>query len=211
VAHVNKMPQMENANNAVSGSTALIDAARSAICVRSFGADTDRRVMIQTKANYSRKGRAICYRIIDQGEGRTARFAWDGFCDLTEDDLTSAAYSGKKLTDIVAEKEDEEEYVDAIIEVITTLSNPFKKIPISYERFKVEIVNYFGNDFLGARPKKYIDKALSGLRARGIGIEFPSGVVAGIARDGTPEEKRGRGFYICHLTDGQLMAEAMPK
>ncbi len=86
VAHVNKMPQMENANNAVSGSTALIDSARSALCIRSLGADSDRRVIVHTKANYSEKGKSVCYRIINEGVGETARFQWDGFCDLTEDD-----------------------------------------------------------------------------------------------------------------------------
>ena len=211
VAHVNKMPQMENANNAVSGSTALIDAARSALCVRSFGADSDRRVIIQTKANYSRKGKAVCYRIIDQGEGKTARFEWDGFCDLTEDDLTASARSGKKLTDIANEKQDEDENIKSIVEVITTLSETNKKIPISYKRFRAEIIDFCGEDFLGSQPKKYINKALTDLRSRGIGIEFPAGVVAGLGKDGKPEEKRDRGFYICCLTDGSLMASALPK
>lgn len=211
VAHVNKMPQMENANNAVSGSTALIDAARSALCVRSFGADSDRRVIIQTKANYSNKGKAVCYRIIDQGEGKTARFEWDGFCDLTEDDLTTSARSGKKLTDIANEKQDEDENIKSIVEVITTLSETNKKIPISYKRFRTEIIDFCGEDFLGSQPKKYINKALTDLRSRGIGIEFPAGVVAVLNKDGKPEEKRDRGFYICCLTDGSLMASALPK
>ena len=211
VAHVNKMPQMENANNAVSGSTALIDAARSALCVRSFGADSDRRVIIQTKANYSHKGKAVCYRIIDQGEGKTARFQWDGFCDLTEDDLTTSARSGKKLTDIANEKQDEDENIKSIVEVITTLSETNKKIPISYKRFRTEIIDFCGEDFLGSQPKKYINKALIDLRSRGIGIEFPAGVVAGLDKDGKPEGKRDRGFYICCLTDGSLMTSALPK
>jgi len=211
VAHVNKMPQMENANNAVSGSTALIDAARSALCVRSFGADSDRRVIIQTKANYSRKGKAVCYRIIDQGEEKTARFEWDGFCDLTEDDLTASARSGKRLTDIANEKQDENENIKSIVEVITTLSETNKKIPISYKRFRAEIIDFCGEDFLGSQPKKYINKALTDLRSRGIGIEFPAGVVSGLDKDGKPEEKRDRGFYICCLTDGSLMASALPK
>lgn len=210
VAHVNKMPQMENANNAVSGSTALIDAARSALCVRSFGADSDRRVIIQTKANYSHKGKAVCYRIIDQGEGKTARFQWDGFCDLTEDDLTNAARTGKKLIDITNEKQDEYENIKSIVEVITTLSETNKKIPISYKRFRTEIIDFCGEDFLGSQPKKYINKALSDLRSRGIGIEFPSGTVRGLAKDGTHESNE-KGFYICCLTDGHLMASALPK
>ena len=210
VAHVNKKAQADNANDAVSGSTALIDAARSAIAVRSFGADSDRRVMVQTKSNYERKEKSVVYRIINQGDGVTARFEWAGFSDLTADDLTNSARTGKKLSDIANEKEDEEENIQAIVEVITSLSEPNKKIPISYNRFRTEIIDFCGEDFLGSQPKKYLNKALTDLRSRGIGIEIPAGVVKGLAKDGTREEN-SRGFYICRLTDGSLMADAMPK
>ena len=209
VAHVNKMPQMENANNAVSGSTALIDAARSALCVRSLGADSDRRVMIQTKANYSHKGKAVCYRIIDQGEGKTARFEWAGFCDLTEDDLTASARSGKKLTDIATEKEEDAENTETLVKVITQIAEPNQKIPISYTRLRAELIETCGVDFLGSQPKKEMYKALADLRTRGIGIEFKS-TVRGLKKDGT-HEPLSRGFLICCLTDGHLMAEALPK
>ncbi|MBD5143708.1 MAG: AAA family ATPase [Ruminococcus sp.] len=211
VAHVNKMPQTENANNAVSGSTALIDSARSALCIRSFGADSDRRIIIQTKSNYQMKAKSVCYKIINQGENKTARFEWDGFSDLTEDDLTKSARTGKKLIDIADEKQDESDNIQVIIDVITALSEPNKKIPISYKRFRTEIIDFCGEDFLGSRPKKYIDKALTDLHGRGIGLEFPAGVVTGLTKEGKAEEKRDRGFYICRLTDGSLMASAMPK
>ena len=210
VAHVNKMPQMENANNAVSGSTALIDSARSALCIRSFGADSDRRVIIQTKSNYQKKAKSVCYKIVNQGENRTARFEWDGFSDLTEDDLTNAARTGKKLTDIASEKEDDAENTTVIINVITKLAEPNKKIPISYNRLRNELIENCGVDFLGSKPKKEMYKALSDLRTRGIGIEFPVGAIRGLAKDGT-HESLSRGFIICCLTDGHLMAEAMPK
>lgn len=203
IAHVNKMPQMENANNAVSGSTALIDAARSAICIRSLSADSDRRVMIHTKANYSKKGKAVCYRIIDEGDRETARFQWDGFCNLTGDDLTAAARSGKKLTDIAEEKEDEAENTQIVIDVITRISKVNKKIPISYNRFRTEIIEECGIDFLGSQPKKEIYKALSALRSHGISIEFPTGTVRGLKKDGT-HEKNSKGFYIYYLTDNSM-------
>ncbi|MDE5754978.1 MAG: AAA family ATPase [Oscillospiraceae bacterium] len=196
VAHVNKMPQTENANNAVSGSTALIDSACSAICVRSFGTESDRRVIIQTKSNYQKKAKSVCYRIINQGENRTACFAWDGFSDLTEDDLTKSARTGKSLSDIAYEKQDESDNIQAIVEIITALSEPNKKIPISYKRFRTEMIDFCGEDFLGGQPKKYINKALSDLRSRGIGIDFPSGTVRGLTKEGTHENNE-KGFYIC--------------
>lgn len=211
VAHVNKMPQTENANNAVSGSTALIDSARSALCIRSFGADSDRRVIIQTKSNYQKKAKSVCYKIVNQGENRTAKFEWDGFSDLTEDDLTSAARTGKKLTDIASEKEDDAENTAIIVDVITKLAVPNKKIPISYNRLRNELIENCGVDFLGSQPKKEMYKALSDLRTRGIGIEFAKGAIKGLTKDGTYEKTTTRGFYICCLTDGHLMAEAMPK
>ncbi len=192
VAHVNKMPQMENANNAVSGSTALIDSARSALCIRSLGAESDKRVIIHTKANYSKKGKSVCYRIIDEGDGETARFQWDGFSDLTEDDLTSSARTGKRLSDIVDEKEDEAENVQTIIDVITRLAQHGKRIPISYNRFREEIKDECGTDFLSNQPRKDIYKVLSELRNCGISIEFAH--VRGLSKDGTQE--RGRGFII---------------
>ncbi|MBR4318927.1 MAG: AAA family ATPase, partial [Oscillospiraceae bacterium] len=187
VAHVNKMPQMENANNAVSGSTALIDSARSALCIRSFGADSDRRVIIQTKSNYQKKAKSVCYKIINQGDNKTARFEWDDFSDLTEDDLTNAARTGKKLTDIASEKEEDAENTAVIIDVITKLAEPNKKIPISYNRLRNELIENCGVDFLGSQPKKEMYKALSDPRTRGIGIEFPANSIRGLAKDGTRE------------------------
>ena len=211
VAHVNKMPQMENANNAVSGSTALIDSARSALCIRSFGADSDRRVIIQTKSNYQKKAKSVCYKIINQGDNKTARFEWDDFSDLTEDDLTNAARTGKKLTDIASEKEEDAENTAVIIDVITKLAKPNKKIPISYNRLRNELIENCGVDFLGSQPKREMYKALSDLRTRGIGIEFANGAIKSLNKDGTYEKTTTRGFYICCLTDGPLMADAMPK
>ena len=211
VAHVNKMPQTENANNAVSGSTALIDSARSALCIRSFGADSDRRVIIQTKSNYQKKAKSVCYKIINQGDNKTARFEWDDFSDLTEDDLTNAARTGKKLTDIASEKEEDAENTAVIIDIITKLAKPNKKIPISYNRLRNELIENCGVDFLGSQPKREMYKALSDLRTRGIGIEFANGAIKSLNKDGTYEKTTTRGFYICCLTDGHLMAEAMPK
>ncbi|MDE6777778.1 MAG: AAA family ATPase, partial [Oscillospiraceae bacterium] len=144
VAHVNKMPQTENANNAVSGSTALIDSSRSALCIRSFGADSDRRVMIQTKSNYQKKAKSVCYRIINQGESRTACFEWDGFTDLTEDDLTKSARTGKSLSDIEDDNFGDKENQQIAIDVIERLAICGQSINISYDRFREEIKDECG-------------------------------------------------------------------
>ena len=209
VAHVNKMPQMENANNAVSGSTALIDAARSALCVRSFGADSDRRVIIQTKANYSNKGKAVCYRIIDQGEGKTARFQWDGFCNLTEDDLTKSARTGKSLSDIENDNFDEKGNKEIAIKIIKNLAVYGQSVCISYVRFRQEIVNDCGEDFLPQKPTKFMGSLVSDLRSSGITLEFKKGV-KGILPNGERDTTSRIGFVIHCMTNGNLMASAMP-
>jgi len=209
VAHVNKMPQMENANNAVSGSTALIDSARSALCVRSFGADSDRRVIIQTKSNYQKKAKSVCYQIINQGEHRTAKFEWDGFSDLTEDDLTKSARTGKSLSDIENDNSDEEGNKETAIEVIKRLSVYGQHINISYDRFREELKNECGEDFLPSKPIKFMNSLVSDLRACGISIELKR--VRGILNDGSRDTETKRGFVINSMTDGSLMASAMPK
>jgi len=210
VAHVNKMPQMENANNAVSGSTALIDSARSALCIRSFGADSDRRVIIQTKSNYQKKAKSVCYQIINQGENRTARFEWDGFSDLTEDDLTKSARTGKSLSDIENDNSDEEENKATAIEVIKRLSVYGQHISISYDRFREELKNECGEDFLPKRPQKFMNSLVSDLRPCGIGIELKKNVKS-VLKDNTIDKIPRTGFVISNMTDGNLMAGAMPK
>ena len=209
VAHVNKMPQMENANNAVSGSTALIDSARSALCIRSFGADSDRRVIIQTKSNYQKKAKSVCYQIINQGENRTARFEWDGFSDLTEDDLTKSARTGKSLSDIENDNSDDEGNKETAIDIIKDLAVHGQIVNISYERFRSEIVNACGEDFLPPKPKKFMGSLTSDLRACGIKIEIKRSV-KGLLPDGTHDTIPKKGFSIYCMTDGSLMASAMP-
>ncbi|MDE5769597.1 MAG: AAA family ATPase [Oscillospiraceae bacterium] len=208
VAHVNKMPQTENANNAVSGSTALIDSARSALCIRSFGADSDRRVMIQTKSNYQMKAKSVCYKIINQGENKTARFEWDGFSDLTEDDLTRSARTGKSLSDIENDNLDEEENRDTAINVIKRLAVYGQSINISYDRFREELKSECGEDFLPKRPQKFMNSLISDLRACGIGIEFKK--VKGMLLSGEHDSQVKHGFIIHNMTNGYLMADAMP-
>ena len=209
VAHVNKMPQTENANNAVSGSTALIDSARSALCIRSFGANSDRRVIIQTKSNYQKKAKSVCYKIVNQGENKTARFEWDSFSDLTEDDLTKSARTGKSLSDIENDNFDDEENKETAIEVIKHLSVYGQSINISYDRFREELKNKCGEDFLPKRPQKFMNSLISDLRACGIGLELKK--VKGILPNGECDTISRTGFTIHCMTDSHLMAEAMPK
>ena len=209
IAHTNKKLQTENANDAVSGSVDLVNGARSAIAVRTFG-DSGHRIMIHTKSNYSELGLSLCYQIINQGRNKPALFQWGEFNSITADDLTTAARSGKKLTDIANDKHDDEEDREIAIEVIKNIAVYGKEVSISYERFREEIENNCGVDFLPKRPAKFMNSLVSDLRACGIGIELKKSI-KGILENGEHDQVPKKGFIIRYMTDGYLMADAMPK
>ena len=210
VAHVNKKAQADNANDAVAGSADLVNGARSALAVRTLG-DEDGRVMIHTKCNYEILGKSVCYKIINQGMGKVGKFEWNGFCELTKEDLEDAARTGKKLKDIADDKEDEELNRQVAIDIIKDLAVSGKKINVTYIRFRKLIMDECGIDFLPSKPTRFMNSLISDLRKRGITLEK----IGQKTRDDTTNcESSGlpyAGFVICCMTDGHLMAEAMPK
>jgi len=210
VAHTNKKPQADNANNAVSGSVDLVNGARSAIAVRTFGT-TDKRIMVHTKCNYSALGKSVCYQILNQGRNQTAKFEWDSFSDITKEDLETTARTGKKLSDVAKEKADRAEQQKMAIETIISLSEFGKKIPISFQRFREKVVSDHGEDFLPPRPSLFINCLITDLRTRGITLENIGKNVKSKLADGKTDTTPKGGFIICRMTDGHLMAEAMPK
>ena len=210
VAHTNKKPQADNANDAVSGSVDLVNGARSALAIRTFGT-TDRRIMVQTKCNYSALGKSVCYQIVNQGRNQTAKFEWDGFSDITKEDLETSARTGKKLSDVLNEKADKAKQQEMAIETIIRLSEFGKKIPISFQRFREEIISDYGEDFLPSHPAIFVNELITDLRTRGMTIEDSGKVMKCKLSDGTSETTAKRGFILCCMTDGHLMAEAMPK
>ncbi len=210
VAHTNKKPQADNANDAVSGSVDLVNGARSALAVRTLG-NSDDRIMIQTKCNYSALGKSVCYQILNQGRGKTARFEWNGFSDLTKEDLETTARTGKKLTDVADEKADKAEQQRMAVATMIRLSEPGKRIPISFQRFREELISDYGEDFLPARPSPFFNILLSDLRSRGITLENVGKNVKSRLADGKADPTPKCGFFICRLTDSQLIAEALPK
>ncbi|MBR1496703.1 MAG: AAA family ATPase [Oscillospiraceae bacterium] len=85
ISHVNKRAQGENANNAATGSTDLINASRSAFRVIFDEEDRAARIMVHTKSNYAPYGRSVRYKITGGG------IAWDGFSEITRQTLEAAA------------------------------------------------------------------------------------------------------------------------
>lgn len=210
VAHVNKKAQADNVNDAVSGSVDLINSARSALAVRTFG-NADDRVMVHTKCNYEALGKSICYQIINQGRGRTGKFAWNGFCEITKEDLEDSARTGKKLKDIADDKYDEEMNKQTAIDVITDLSVHGSRVSITFNRFRTELKNACGADFLPSKPTRFMNSLISDLRTRGITLEKIGQKVRDDMPDGTKSNVPYLGFVICCMTDGSLMADAMPR
>lgn len=210
VAHVNKKAQADNANDAVAGSADLVNGARSALAVRTFD-DAESRVMIHTKCNYEALGKSVCYKIINQGKGKAGKFEWNGFCELTKEDLEDAARNGKKLKDIADDKYDEKMNRQAAIDIIKDLAVFGKKINVTYGRFRKLITDEYGIDFLPSKPTKFMNSLISDLRKSGITLER----IGQRIRDDLPEGKKPEtaytGFVICCMTDGHLMADALPK
>ena len=102
VSHVNKRAQGENANNAATGSTDFINAARSAMRVI-FDDEPGRensRVLVHTKSNYAAPGKSVRYRITEDGG-----LVWDGFSDITRRTLEDAA-RWRKTTYEALQKQD---------------------------------------------------------------------------------------------------------
>lgn len=80
-----------------------------------------------------------------------------------------------------------------------------------YARFRQLITNECGIDFLPKRPTKFMNSLISDLRPRGITLEKIGKQVREDTPEGTKEKTPYMGFTICCMTDGHLMADAMPK
>lgn len=80
VSHVNKRAQGENINNAATGSTDFINAARSAMRVifSEEPSEPNMRVVVHTKSNYAAAGKSVKYTINAKGGCE-----WSSFSEVT--------------------------------------------------------------------------------------------------------------------------------
>jgi len=130
VSHVNKRAQGENANNAATGSSDFINAARSAFRVIFDDTDEDCRVMVHTKTNYAAYGKSIRYRINDGG------VVWEGFSEITRQTLETAARRRSTPWEIMQTDREHTTVNNALIEALEESANPFTPVRFSYEEFK---------------------------------------------------------------------------
>lgn len=161
VSHVNKRAQAENANNAATGSTDFINAARSAIKIifSEEPGEENVRIAVHTKSNHASAGQSLKYKITHQ-----KGLEWSGFSDITKRTLEEAARCKKTPGEIIQKNVDfNRELFDAIQE--KAVSN--KHINISYDQFKEEFGPYI---FETNQPKREIDKLSEKLNAVGIKV-----------------------------------------
>lgn len=131
VSHVNKRSQGENANNAASGSTELINMSRSALKIeRAYDStnpkNTKLRLAIHTKSNYAEVGKTIMYSL------NNGYVTWNGFSDVTKSTIELAA--SKKISVFEALKTqtiNKEDYKD-LIAVIVDLANKTTTFPAAF-------------------------------------------------------------------------------
>lgn len=91
VFHFNKgtVAESDGIKMRISGSAAIVDAARSALVVGRNPDNPIQKAIVQVKVNYSKEGKSLLYEIgDDQKENSVGKFDWKGFSNITADDLS---------------------------------------------------------------------------------------------------------------------------
>lgn len=165
VSHVNKRAQGENANNAATGSTDFINAARSAMRVifNDNPAEKDTRIIVHTKSNYAELGTSVKFRITKDGGCQ-----WAGFSDITRKTLEESARWRKTPFEILNQQSAQDEMNCALIQAIREVSIKSKTVNISYEEMK----SLNGADIFGSgQPKRALESIVPSLKNYGISIQ----------------------------------------
>lgn len=185
ISHVNKRAQGENVNNAATGSTDFVNAARSALYIIFDEEDGDRRIVIHTKSNYARYGDSVCFRIEDGG------IVWDGISDIDRQTMEQAARQRKTPGEIMQDKENRININNALVTALMSAANPFSTVRFTYDSFKDE---YGRNIFGSLQPKRALDSVADILFSRGYSLQ--TGIQ--VKKDGV----KGNGFAISGLEEG---------
>ena len=186
IAHMNKSQFVSDANDGLSGSSEIVNAARSAIRVIEDETDPDRRIAIHTKSNHSKRGKSLRYRFIGD------RIAWDGFSEITKEILEQASRSRKTPLEALQQSAVAEEEHRALIAALLEESRNTELcgVRITYSEFSMK---YGDSVFNGRQPKRVLDEVIPEMQARDImlktGIEIRKG------------SKHSYGFYIQKIVD----------
>lgn len=184
LSHVNKRAQGENANNAATGSTDFVNAARSAMRVIFDPRDDDSRVLVHTKSNHARAGESVRYRITDGGG-----LEWCGFAEeIDRKLLEETARKRKSLAEVLGISDsDRAGTTDALVHALETSADFYAptRAKFGYDDFK----SIHGADIFGGRQaKRALDSVVQRLAADGYCLETGKQVFI----DG----RKQNGFYI---------------
>ena len=182
ISHVNKRSQGENANNAATGSTDFINAARSALYVLFHEEDLDQRIVVHTKTNYARYGKSVCFLIQNGG------ILWTGFSDIDRKTMEEAARSRKTPGEIKRESCRREETERNLVSALLDAADPQKVQRFTYTEFAEK---YGLTIFGGGQPKRALDAVADAMVSRGFAIKAGLMVNHG--------ENTGKGFSIAKL------------
>jgi len=166
VSHVNKRAQGENANNAATGSTDFINAARSAVRIIFDESDPElsRRIIVHTKSNFAVYGKSVVYRINDGG------LEWAGFSEITKLTLEAAARNRKSVGEQIAEVHRKEETNERLVSALLDAAKGTEEcgVRFTYQEFKAR----YGDDIFGdMQPKRALDALIPTMAAREIEME----------------------------------------
>ncbi len=165
VSHVNKRAQGENANNAATGSTDFINAARSAMRVifNDEPGATSSRIVVHTKSNYAAPGKSVKYQITGNGG-----LFWDGFSEITRKTLEDAA-RWRKTTYEALQRQDAQDVTNrALIAAVCEYGVPGQTVNVSYDQMKAD----HGSDIFDCmQPKRALDAVSGELRAIGYYVQ----------------------------------------
>lgn len=190
VSHVNKRAQGENANNAATGSTDFINAARSALYIIFDEENEDRRIVVHTKTNYAPYGSSICFAIEDGG------VVWDGFSEIDRQTMEQAARQRKTPFEVTRNEAYRDNTKDLLLRALNDAAIPFSDVKFTYDSFK----DKYGSEIFGTmQPKRLLDSVASDFYARG--YQLRTGIQVQI--DGV----KRNGFQIHPIQDGASQEE----
>ena len=153
VSHVNKRAQGENANNAATGSTDFVNAARSAFRIIFDTDDENSRIMVHTKSNYGPAGPSIRYQITaDSG------VEWMGISPITRRTLEEAARRRTTPGDVARYTQVHDMAKERLIDTLESSAPESGPMRFSYSEFK----RLHGDSIFGGRQPARAMKAVAG-------------------------------------------------
>ena len=184
ISHVNKRSQGENINNAATGSTDFVNAARSALYVIFDEEDDDCRIAVHTKSNYDRYGDSVKFRIVNGG------IRWEGISKIDRFTMEQAARQKKTPGEIINKAEESKKARKRLFKALIESASPVKDVRFTYEDFREK----YGEDiFESPKPKINLDAVAGDMLARG--YQLVTGIQ--VKKDG----RKGNGFKIRPASD----------